>query len=81
MARAAFTFMLCLVAATASGQARNWPTERPPRALEEHPVRFPPYAVKTLANGLQVVAVSHHEQPAVSRRTYPRPSFEGRIPS
>src|SRR4029077_5068695 len=31
-------------------------------------VKFPPYAFKTLANGLQVIAVSHHEQPAVSLR-------------
>ena len=51
-----------------SAQSRNWPSERPPRALEEHKVKFPPYQVKTLANGLQVVAVSHHEQPAVSLR-------------
>ena len=52
----------------APAQVKNWPSERPPRPLEAHPVTFPPYAVKTLANGLQVVAVSHHEQPAVSLR-------------
>jgi zinc protease len=60
--------VLCLMATPAFGQAKNWPSERPPRPLEEHAVRFPPYAVKTLGNGLQVVAVSHHEQPAVSLR-------------
>jgi zinc protease len=49
-------------------QAKNWPTERPPRPLPARDVKFPPYAVKTLANGLQVIAVSHHEQPAVSLR-------------
>ena len=49
-------------------QARNWPSERPPRPLPAREVKFPPYAVKTLANGLQVIAVSHHEQPAVSLR-------------
>ena len=49
-------------------QARNWPSERPPRPLAAREVKFPPYAVKTLANGLQVIAVSHHEQPAVSLR-------------
>jgi len=47
---------------------KGWPLERPPQPLDEHPVRFPPYAVKALANGLQVIAVSHHEQPAVSLR-------------
>jgi zinc protease len=49
-------------------QAKNWPSERPPRPLQARDVKFPPYAFKTLANGLQVVAVSHHEQPAVSLR-------------
>lgn len=55
-------------AATASAQAVGWPTERPPSALAAREVNFPPYQVRTLANGLQVVAVSHHEQPAVSIR-------------
>jgi zinc protease len=58
---------LCL-AAPASAQTKNWPSERPPHPLEAHDVKFPPYAVRTLANGLQVIAVSHHEQPAVSLR-------------
>jgi zinc protease len=57
-----------LVAAPAAAQQRNWPSERPPRPLAARDVKFPPYAVKTLANGLQVIAVSHHEQPAVSLR-------------
>jgi len=51
-----------------SAQSKNWPSEQPPKALAEHRVKFPSYAMKTLANGLQVVAVSHHEQPAVSLR-------------
>ena len=51
-----------------SAQSKNWPTERPPRPLAARDVKFPPYAFKTLANGLQVIAVSHHEQPAVSLR-------------
>jgi zinc protease len=55
-------------AVSAQAQTRNWPSERPPRPLAERNVKFPPYAVKTLANGLQVIAVSHHEQPAVSLR-------------
>jgi zinc protease len=49
-------------------QARQWPTERPPRPLEARPVKFPPYEIRKLANGLQVVLVSHHEQPSVSVR-------------
>ncbi|HEX9365984.1 MAG TPA: insulinase family protein, partial [Vicinamibacterales bacterium] len=60
--------MLLAVAVPAAGQARNWPSERPPRPIEARDVKFPPYAFKTLANGLQVLAVSHHEQPAVSLR-------------
>src|SRR5262249_38686674 len=67
----ALPLVVALVASTASGaaaQVKNWPSERAPSPLEEHPVKFPPYAVKTLPNGLQVIAVSHHEQPAVSLR-------------
>ncbi len=30
--------------------------------------KFPPYEIQTLPNGLQVVAVLHHEQPVVSMR-------------
>lgn len=52
--------------ATTAGRA--WPTERPPRPLEARPVSFPPYELRKLPNGLQVVIVSHHEQPAVSLR-------------
>ena len=49
-------------------QTKNWPIERPPRPIAARDVKFPPYAFTTLANGLQVIAVSHHEQPAVSLR-------------
>ena len=55
-------------AVPAHAQSRNWPSERPPRPIAARDVKFPPYSVKTLANGLQVIAVSHHEQPAVSVR-------------
>jgi zinc protease len=48
--------------------AQSWPTERPPQALPDRPVDFPPYQIKTLSNGLQVLVVLHHEQPAVSYR-------------
>ena len=52
----------------ATAQVRDWPSERAPRPLPAREVKFPPYATRTLSNGLQVVAVSHHEQPAVSLR-------------
>ena len=47
---------------------RSWPSERPPRPLAAHDVQFPPYELRTLDNGLRVVAVLHHEQPVVSIR-------------
>ncbi len=52
----------------ASAQVANWPSERPPRPLQAREVKFPPYEVRTLANGMPVVVVLHHEQPAVSMR-------------
>jgi zinc protease len=55
-----------------AAQVPNWPSERPPRPLEPRPVNFPSYEVKTLPNGLQVIAVPHHEQPAVTLRLYVR---------
>ncbi|MFN8058902.1 MAG: pitrilysin family protein [Vicinamibacterales bacterium] len=45
-----------------------WPTSRPPRPLAARDARFPDYEIRTLDNGLQVVVVLHHEQPAVSVR-------------
>jgi zinc protease len=57
-----------LLPATAPAQVKDWPSERPPAPLPARSVTFPPYSVRTLANGLQVIAVSHHEQPAVSVR-------------
>src|SRR6185295_18876779 len=43
-------------------------TERPPQPLAAREIKFPPYEVQTLPNGLQVVVVLHHEQPAVTMR-------------
>lgn len=60
--------LACLSPLPASAQVPDWPTERPPRPTAPRPVKFPPYAVKTLSNGLQVIAVSHHEQPAITLR-------------
>jgi zinc protease len=51
-----------------SAQAPNWPSEFPPKPLAARNVSFPPYQIQTLPNGLQVIAVLHHEQPAVSMR-------------
>ena len=59
--------VVVLSAAGASAQTR-WPSEGPPRPLGAREVRFPPYFLQTLPNGLQVVAVLHHEQPVVSMR-------------
>jgi zinc protease len=60
--------LVCGWAVSAAAQVADWPAERPPRPLPARDVKFPPYAIKTLSNGLQVIAVSHHEQPAVSLR-------------
>jgi len=49
-------------------QRPAWPSERPPAPLMARRVTFPQFKLKTLANGLQVLAVSQNEQPAVSFR-------------
>ena len=71
-ARTAFTILVVIVAlgraSTAWAQAADWPEDRPPRPLPAREVKFPPYQIRTLSNGLQVIAVAHHEQPAVSLR-------------
>jgi zinc protease len=64
----AFAALAFVTALPARAQVPDWPSERPPRPLAARDVKFPPYAMRTLANGLQVIAVSHHEQPAVSLR-------------
>ena len=73
--RSTFPVSLCLcglfvlaVCGSARAQARNWPSEAPPRPLPARDIKFPPYELQTLPNGLQVVAVLHHEQPAVTMR-------------
>jgi zinc protease len=61
--------VLCVAApGLAVAQVRNWPSEGPPRPLPARDSKFPPYELQTLPNGLQVVAVLHHEQPVVSMR-------------
>ena len=50
-------------------QARvEWPRDSPPRPLPARPVTFPPYEIRKLSNGMQVVLVSQNEQPAISVR-------------
>jgi len=60
--------IFALSCAQVFAQVADWPTERAPQPLAARDVKFPPYQFKTLANGLQVIAVAHHEQPAVSLR-------------
>ncbi|MGH9328872.1 MAG: insulinase family protein [Vicinamibacterales bacterium] len=60
--------MALLIGLPVQSLSQEWPSERPPRPLPAREVKFPPYAIKTLENGLQVIAVSHAEQPAVSLR-------------
>jgi len=57
-----------LAAAAQSARPIPWPTEQPPRPLPAREIKFPEYQLQTLPNGLQVVAVLHHEQPVVSMR-------------
>jgi zinc protease len=59
---------LCGFVRGSFAQAPNWPAEFPPRPQPARNVNFPPYEMQTLPNGLQVIAVLHHEQPAVSMR-------------
>jgi len=71
--RVAIFVCLMTLAAAVADAAQNaapprWPSEGPPRPLPSRDVKFPPYEIRTLPNGLQVVAVLHHEQPAVSMR-------------
>jgi zinc protease len=46
----------------------SWPSENPPRPLASRPVSFPPYELRTMPNGMQVIVVMHHEQPEVTMR-------------
>ena len=64
-------FLIVLIAAAPAvvcAQSAGWPSERPPRPLDPHPVTFPLYELRTLPNGLQVVVVRQNEQPVVSVR-------------
>lgn len=65
-AAAAVVFVLAVAAVPARGQ--EWPREQAPGPLPSRQVAFPPYQLKTLSNGLQVLVVLHHEQPSVNFR-------------
>jgi zinc protease len=54
--------------ASAQQQAPFWPTERPPRPLAPREVKFPPYDIRALSNGMQIITVLQNEQPAVTMR-------------
>ena len=60
--------LLCLTATALAQQPVDWPRESPPPPLPWRQATFPPYEIRTLDNGLQVVVVMHHEQPAVNLR-------------
>lgn len=64
---AALVLTVATTAAVAQ-TAQQWPREFPPRPLQARAMVFPPFEVKTLANGLTVVVVSQNEQPAISMR-------------
>ena len=72
-----FALLTAIVAAQAvpgrsasqqGARVSHWPREAPPRPLAARPVVFPPYEIRKLANGLQVVLVNHNEQPSISVR-------------
>ena len=69
--RALLAPVLAFVAVThpvVRAQVTSWPSENPPRPLPSRPVSFPPYELRTLPNGMQVIVVMHHEQPEVTMR-------------
>jgi zinc protease len=69
MRRGLSLLVLLACASPASAQfSRQWPSESLPKPLPAREAGFPPYEIRTLDNGMQVVAVLHHEQPVVSMR-------------
>ena len=68
----AFATLLCLftlfAAERAFAQRSQWPSETPPPPLLTPELVFPEYEIRQLDNGLQVVYVGSHEQPAVNVR-------------
>ena len=60
--------LVSVVGSLSAQTAVDWPSERPPSPLPAQEIQFPPYHLRTLSNGLQIVAVLQHEQPVVSMR-------------
>jgi zinc protease len=60
--------LVALLLAPAAGAQAPWPSEPPPAPLPARQVNIPPYELRTLASGMRVVSVAHHEQPAVTIR-------------
>jgi zinc protease len=61
-----------LCASIVNAQLTNWPSESAPRPLTPKEFTFPPYEIRTLSNGMQVMVIRHHEQPAVTMRLLTR---------
>lgn len=66
--RSGAVILLALLWLPALCGAQDWPRESPPPPLAMKQVDFPPYEIRTMANGLRVLVVSHHEEPSVSFR-------------
>ena len=60
--------LILACSAPAAAQRGRWPNETPPPPLLARDVVFPEYEIRRLDNGLQVVYVGAHEQPAVNVR-------------
>ena len=63
---------IVMCASMANAQSSNWPSESAPRPRAPKAFRFPPYEIRTLPNGMQVMVILHHEQPAVTMRLLAR---------
>jgi zinc protease len=63
--RATAAVLLLIGLRSGLSAVQEWPREQPPRPLAPRHVDFPSYELKTLANGLQVLVIPHHEQPSV----------------
>jgi zinc protease len=61
----ALALLLWAAAGAAAAQAPARPKQTPPPAQPAKKVHFPAFAQKTLANGLRVVVVEQHDNPAV----------------
>ncbi len=56
----------CALCIRADAQGRIWPSDRPPQPLPAREIKFPPYEVQTLPNGLHFVYLMLHELEVVT---------------